>query len=222
MAAIDSFTIVGQAIEFPFVIVTHAEHSIRNVPDLVKTAKASATPLLCGVPGAGTPQHLLIEYFSRLAGIKIQVVPFKGGAPALNELLGKRLDFLIESALQANAPAEQLSALRRAREIAYQSAREAVAAGASIAFGTDAGVLPHGSNAREFRALTEIGLSPLEALRSATIQAAELMGWPDRVGALEPGFFADVVGLRGNPLEDLNALGRVEFVMKAGKVIRNP
>jgi tripartite-type tricarboxylate transporter receptor subunit TctC len=93
---IDSFTIVGQAIEFPFLFVTHAEHAIRTVPDLVKAAKANATPLLCGVPGAGAPQHLLIEYFSRLAGIKVQVVPFKGGAPALNELLGKRLDFLID------------------------------------------------------------------------------------------------------------------------------
>jgi tripartite-type tricarboxylate transporter receptor subunit TctC len=93
---VDSFTIIGQAIEFPFVIVTHTEHPIRSVPDLVKTAKTNATPLLCGVPGAGTPQHLLIEYFSRLAGIKIQVVPFKGGAPALNELLGKRIDFLID------------------------------------------------------------------------------------------------------------------------------
>lgn len=93
---VDSFTVIGQAIEFPFVIVTHAEHAIRSVPDLIKTARTNANPLLCGVPGAGAPQHLLIEYFSRLAGIKIQVVPFKGGAPALNELLGKRLDFLID------------------------------------------------------------------------------------------------------------------------------
>jgi tripartite-type tricarboxylate transporter receptor subunit TctC len=94
--AIDDFTIIGQAIEFPFVIVTHAEHPIRTVPDLIKTAKTRGEPLLGGVPGAGTPQHLLIEYFSRLAGIKIQVVPFRGGNQALTELLGKRLDFLID------------------------------------------------------------------------------------------------------------------------------
>lgn len=93
---INDFTIIGQAIEFPFVIVTHAEHPIRTVPDLIKTAKGAAKPLLGGVPGQGSPQHLLIEYFSRLAGIKIQVVPFKGGALALNELLGKRIDFLID------------------------------------------------------------------------------------------------------------------------------
>ena len=93
---IDDFTIVGQAIEFPFVIVTHPEHPIRNVPDLIKAAKERANPLLGGVPGQGTPQHLLIEYFSRLAGIKIQAVPFRGGNQALTELLGKRLDFLID------------------------------------------------------------------------------------------------------------------------------
>jgi tripartite-type tricarboxylate transporter receptor subunit TctC len=93
---IDDFTIVAQAIEFPFVIVTYADHTIRTVPDLIKTAKANSKPLLGGVPGQGTPQHLLIEYFSRLAGIKIQVVPFRGGNPALTELLGKRLDFLID------------------------------------------------------------------------------------------------------------------------------
>ena len=92
----DDFTIIGQAIEFPFVIVTHPEHTIRNIPDLIKLAKSRAEPILGGVPGAGTPQHLLIEYFSRLAGIKITVVPFRGGNQALTELLGKRLDFLID------------------------------------------------------------------------------------------------------------------------------
>jgi tripartite-type tricarboxylate transporter receptor subunit TctC len=93
---IDDFTIIGQAIEFPFVIVTHPEHTIRNVPDLIKLAKARPEPLLGGVPGAGTPQQLLIEYFMRLAGIKIQVVPFRGGNQALTDLLGKRIDFLID------------------------------------------------------------------------------------------------------------------------------
>jgi len=92
----DDFTIIGQAIEFPFVVVTYPDHTIRSVPDLIKTARERNTPLLGGVPGQGTPQHLLIEYFSRLAGIKIQAVPFRGGNQALTELLGKRLDFLID------------------------------------------------------------------------------------------------------------------------------
>src|SRR6185369_7244396 len=94
--SIDDFTIIGQAIEFPFVIVTHPEHTIRNIPDLIKAAKERSEPILGGVPGAGTPQHLMLEYFSRLAGIKITVVPFRGGNQALTELLGKRLDFLVD------------------------------------------------------------------------------------------------------------------------------
>lgn len=94
--SIDDFTMIAQAIDVPFVIVTYGEHKIRTVPDLVRIAKASANPLLCGVPGQGTPQHLLIEYLSRLAGIKVQAVPFRGGNQALTELLGKRLDFLID------------------------------------------------------------------------------------------------------------------------------
>lgn len=94
--SIDDFTIIGQAIEFPFVIVTHPEHTIRNIPDLIKAAKERSEPILGGVPGAGTPQHLMLEYFSRLAGIKITVVPFRGGNQALTELLGKRLDFMVD------------------------------------------------------------------------------------------------------------------------------
>jgi tripartite-type tricarboxylate transporter receptor subunit TctC len=94
--AIDDFTIIGQAIEFPFVIVTYPEHTIRNSPDVIKAAKTRKEPLLCGVPGAGTPQQLLMEYFMRLADIKITIVPFRGGNQALTELLGKRLDFLLD------------------------------------------------------------------------------------------------------------------------------
>jgi tripartite-type tricarboxylate transporter receptor subunit TctC len=94
--ALDDFTIVGQATQFPFVVVTHPEHTIRTLPDLIAAARTRSSPLLCGVPGQGTSQHLLLEHFSRLAGIKVQQVPFRGGALALTELLGKRIDFLID------------------------------------------------------------------------------------------------------------------------------
>jgi tripartite-type tricarboxylate transporter receptor subunit TctC len=93
---LDDFTFVGQALDVPFLVVTYAEHSLRTIPDLIKLAKARSEPLLCGVPGQGTSQHLLIEHLSRLAGVKIQPVAFRGGNLALNELLGKRLDFLID------------------------------------------------------------------------------------------------------------------------------
>jgi tripartite-type tricarboxylate transporter receptor subunit TctC len=93
---LDDFTIVGQALGVPFLVVTHAEHSMRNMAGLINLAKTRPDPLLCGVPGQGTSQHLLVEHLSRLAGVKIQPVPFRGGNLALNDLLGKRLDFLID------------------------------------------------------------------------------------------------------------------------------
>jgi tripartite-type tricarboxylate transporter receptor subunit TctC len=93
---INDFTIIGQAIEFPFVMVTYPDSKIRNIPDLIQAAKTRAEPILAGVPGAGTPQHLMLEYFARLAGVKIQVVPFRGGNQTLTEVLAKRLDFLVD------------------------------------------------------------------------------------------------------------------------------
>ncbi len=93
---IDDFTIIAQAIDVPFIVVTYADHPIRDMRGLIATAKARSEPLLCGVPGQGTSQHLLVEHLSRLAGVKIQPVAFRGGNLALNELLGKRLDFLID------------------------------------------------------------------------------------------------------------------------------
>jgi len=93
---LDDFTFIGQALEFPFLFVTYGGGPIHNIAELIKVAKERKEPVLCGVPGAGTPQHLLIEYFSRLAGIKVQPVPHRGGNQALTELLGKRLDFLID------------------------------------------------------------------------------------------------------------------------------
>jgi imidazolonepropionase-like amidohydrolase len=104
--------------------------------------------------------------------------------------------------------------------LAKESIRKAIAAGVRIAFGTDAAVIPHGTNAREFAALVDRGMSPLEAIRSATVHAAELLGVEDR-GRLAPGLRADIVAVPGNPLEDIRVTERVSFVMKHGVVYKN-
>jgi imidazolonepropionase-like amidohydrolase len=98
--------------------------------------------------------------------------------------------------------------------------RKAAAAGLPIAFGTDAGVIPHGANAREFEYLASIGLDPPSAIRAATLSAARAVGLPDDLGLLAPGRQADVIGVSGNPLEDLRVLQQVTFVMKEGKVFK--
>ena len=101
------------------------------------------------------------------------------------------------------------------------SFRKAVAAGVKIAFGTDAGPFPHGTQAIEFEYMTRFGMSPLAAIQAATIDAAELMTWSDRVGAIEPGKLADIIAVDANPLDDIKQLEHVKFVMKGGAIIRN-
>jgi imidazolonepropionase-like amidohydrolase len=101
------------------------------------------------------------------------------------------------------------------------SFKKAVAAGVKIAFGTDAGPFPHGTQAVEFEWMTRYGMSNLAAIQAATTNAADLMGWADQVGAIEPGKFADMIAVDENPLEDIKQLEHVRFVMKGGAVVRN-
>jgi imidazolonepropionase-like amidohydrolase len=101
------------------------------------------------------------------------------------------------------------------------SFKKALAAGVKIAFGTDAGSFPHGTQAIEFEWMTRYGMSPLQAIQAATISAADLMGWGDQIGAVEPGKFADVIAVDESPLDDIKQLEHVRFVMKGGTVVRN-
>jgi imidazolonepropionase-like amidohydrolase len=90
-----------------------------------------------------------------------------------------------------------------------------------VAFGTDAGVYPHGLNAREFAVMVKLGMTPLAAIQSATINAAELLGWSDKVGALELGHYADLIAIEGDPVTNVRLLENVKFVMKGGHVYRD-
>ncbi len=93
--------------------------------------------------------------------------------------------------------------------------------GAKVVFATDSGVYPHGDNAREFAALVERGMTPLEAIRTATIHAADLLGVVDR-GQIITGLLADIIAVPGNPLKNIEVLENVGFVMKNGKVYKQP
>jgi imidazolonepropionase-like amidohydrolase len=101
------------------------------------------------------------------------------------------------------------------------SFRKALAAGVKIAFGTDAGSFPHGTQAVEFGWMTRYGMYPIEAIRAATLNAADLMDWSDDIGAIEPGKYADIIAVDGNVLDDIKELEHVRFVMKGGEVVRN-
>ncbi|MEE8200080.1 MAG: amidohydrolase family protein [Candidatus Acidoferrales bacterium] len=129
--------------------------------------------------------------------------------------------FILEQGEEMGILPESLEKERQIGQLQRDNFRRAHQGGARMAFGSDAGVYPHGDNARQFAYMVEYGMSPLEAIQAATINAAELLGWADRVGALEPGLFADLIAVEGNPLEDVTLLGRVGFVMKGGQLVRN-
>ncbi len=102
-----------------------------------------------------------------------------------------------------------------------KSGRLAIARGLKISFGSGVGPFPHGSQAQEFAYLVKYGMTPAQAIQTATTVAAEMMGWQDRIGSIEKGKFADIVAVSGNPLMDITELERVAFVMKGGQVVRN-
>lgn len=106
--------------------------------------------------------------------------------------------------------------LDKVARVMHESHKRAVLAGVHIALGTDAGAFPHGQNAKEFAALLSIGMTPRAAIQAATINAADLLGTPDR-GSISPGLLADVVGVVGDPIQDITRLEHVCFVRKKVK-----
>jgi imidazolonepropionase-like amidohydrolase len=107
-------------------------------------------------------------------------------------------------------------------EAQRQGFARAHAAGAPIVYGTDAGVFPHGLNARQFPIMVEHGMKPMEAIQSATSIAARYLGWSDRVGRLAPSLYADLIAVKGDPLEDITRLQNVAVVIKDGLAFKLP
>src|SRR5262249_44539846 len=116
---------------------------------------------------------------------------------------------------------ESIEKEKKVGRLQRENFRKAFQAGAKMAYGTDAGVYPHGDNAKQFAKMVEWGMKPLDAIQAATTNAADLLGWGDKVGSLENGRFADLIGVDGNPLENVRVLETVKFVMKGGTVVRN-
>jgi imidazolonepropionase-like amidohydrolase len=117
-------------------------------------------------------------------------------------------------------PKENIDKERSVGERQREAFSTAVKAGARVVFATDAGVYPHGDNGKQFSRMVRFGMSETEALQSATWLSAQLLRWDDRVGLIEPGYYADIVAVRGNPLQDISELEDVDFVMKGGVVYK--
>jgi imidazolonepropionase-like amidohydrolase len=130
-------------------------------------------------------------------------------------------DWFLENAEKIATPPDLIAKAREVMPAARKNVARAFAAGVKVGFGTDSAVYPHGLNAHEFAVMVKLGLTPLQAIQAATINDADLLGWSDKVGTIEPGKFADIIAVDGDPLADVTTLERVKFVMKGGEVVKN-
>src|SRR5215469_2012848 len=130
-------------------------------------------------------------------------------------------DFILQEGAKAGMLPESIEKEKKLGRLQRENFRKAFQAGAKIAFGTDAGVYPHGDNARQFGKMVEWGMKPIDAIQASTINAADLIGWSDKVGSLEKGHYADLIAVDGDPLSDVKTLERVKFVMRGGSVEKN-
>jgi len=131
------------------------------------------------------------------------------------------LDWNKETMAKRNMPDYIQKKMQMVGAQAENNARKAFQAGVKIALGTDAAVYPHGLNAHEFEVYTRLGMTNLQAIQSSLINGADLLGWSDKIGTIEPGKWADIIAVDGDPLTDIKVLQHVRFVMKGGTVYKN-
>jgi imidazolonepropionase-like amidohydrolase len=129
--------------------------------------------------------------------------------------------WMLENAQSIGLPPMYAEKMRQIIAIARKNVQHAFASGVKVAFGTDAAVYPHGLNAHEFNVYVQMGMSPIQAIQTATVNAADLLGWSDRIGTLDTGKFADIVAVSSDPTKDVTTLEHPVFVMKGGVVYRN-
>ncbi len=130
-------------------------------------------------------------------------------------------DWMAENLQKIGLPEMYARKMRQIAPIVHRNIAHAFSSGVKIALGTDAAVYPHGLNARELAVYVRIGMTPLQAIQTSTLNAADLLGWTDRVGAIAPGKWADIIAVNGNPVEDVSTLQNVRFVMKGGQVYKD-
>ncbi len=128
-------------------------------------------------------------------------------------------DYILAEGAKNGVEEASLAKERSIGKLQRENFKKAWAAGAKMAFATDAGVYPHGWNAKQFKTMVDWGMTPMQAIQCATTSAAELMSWGDRIGRIAPGYYADIVAVEGDPIKDVTLLQHMAFVMKGGEVV---
>lgn len=190
-------------------VVTEAHRLGRKVAAHAHGAAGIKQAVLAGVDS--------IEHASFIDDEAIRLMKEKGTYLVPTIFLG---DWFMENYQRMGVPDFMVEKARVVMPAARQNIARAFKAGVKVAFGTDAAVYPHGLNGREFAVMVKLGLTPMQSIQAATINAADLLGWSERVGSIEAGRFADIVAVSGDPTTDVTTLERVSFVMKGGQVIK--
>ena len=200
------------------------QYSVEELKVLVEEAHAAGRKVAAHAHGAQGIKNALIagvdsiEHGSLIDDEGISLMIAKGTylvADIYND------DYLLGKAVEFHLPEESIAKEKAIGQLQRDNFARAVKAGVKVAFGTDAGVYPHGDNAKQFAFMVKYGLTPAHALRSATSDAAELLGRASSVGRVAPGLFADLVAVEGDPLADIRALEAVKFVMKGGAIVKD-
>ena len=202
-----------------------AQFTIEEVKSIVQTAKDYGFKVAAHAHGAeGMKRAVLggvssIEHGTYMTPEVMELMKERGTYFVPTVIAGRSV---ADSALIPNYYPEMVK--KKALEIGpiiQSTFGKAYKAGVKIAFGTDAGVFGHGKNAREFELMHEAGMPALEAIRSATVNAADLLGQSDKLGTIEPGKAADIIAVDGNPEETIQSMSKVKFVMRDGTVYKN-
>jgi imidazolonepropionase-like amidohydrolase len=199
-----------------------AEYSLEEMKAIVETAHALGRKVATHAHGAKGIKYAVlagvdsVEHGSYITDEEIRLMKERGTYLVPTVYLEDRL-MEKHDKLTPNMIEKMNKVIPEARQHLSHAFRSEL----KVAFGTDAGVYPHGENAHEFATMVRMGLPPLKAIQAATVNAADLIGWSDRVGTLEAGRFADIVAVEGDPLANVSVLENVRFVMKGGQVIKN-
>ena len=189
-------------------IVDEAHNHGMRVAAHAHGLKGIRTAIIAGVDS--------IEHSSFIDEATIQLAKERGTSLAMDVYVS---DYILGEGAAKGILEESLAKERTVGKIQRQNFKKAVEAGAKLVFGTDAGIFPHGKNARQFKYMVDWGMTSLEAIQSATIRTAELFDMTDS-GEIRENFAADIIGVTGNPLDDITLLENIDFVMKNGKIVK--
>jgi imidazolonepropionase-like amidohydrolase len=233
-AAAKTAFLIEQGADFIKTIATGAVLAIGTEPGepelteaqmraVVETAKAKGTFVTAHAHGAIGIKNAIrsgvrsIEHASLIDDEALAMAKASGTWLVMDIYNG---DYIDDIGTKEKWPEEYLRKNRETTDVQRAGFTKAVKMGVKLAYGTDSGVYPHGDNAKQFAYMVRYGMTPMQAIQSATIRAAELLGKESEIGSIVPGQFADLVAVEGNPVSDVRALENVGHVMKGGVLIK--